>query len=141
MFKDEAGGNSISEFVGLRSKMYAFKIQEYDDRCEKEFCDGNCEKKECLGNGGKKCKGVKKSVVKNAITFENYKDCLFNGVTHRAKFNTLRSRRHEITTECITKVAMSVNDDKRHVIPDDPEHRTLALGHHRINNRLQGKQA
>ena len=81
----------------------------------------------------KKCKGVKKAVVKNSITFENYKDCLFNGVTHRARFNTLRSRRHEITTECITKVALSANDDKRCVIPNDPEHRTLALRHHGIN--------
>ena len=79
------------------------------------------------------CKGVKKSVVKNSITFENYKECLFGGVTHRAKFNTLRSRRHEITMECITKVALSANDDKRYVILNDPEHRTLALGHHGIN--------
>ena len=85
------------------------------------------------GKANKKCKGVKKAVVKNSITFENYKDCLFNGVTHRARFNTLRSRRHEITTECITKVALSANDDKRCVIPNDPEHRTLALRHHGIN--------
>ena len=76
---------------------------------------------------------MKKSVVKNSITFENYKECLFGGVTHRAKFNTLRSRRHEITMECITKVALSANDDKRYVILNDPEHRTLALGHHGIN--------
>ena len=93
MIKDEAGGETISEFVGLRSKLYAYKMD-----------DGKAEKK---------CKGVKKAVVKNSITFENYKDCPFNGVTHRARFNTIRSMRHEITTECITKVALSANDDKR----------------------------
>ena len=120
MMKDEAGGKSISEFVGLRCKLYAYKMDD--------------------GKADKKCKGVKKSVVKNSITFENYKDCLFTGVTNRAKFNTLRSRRHEIITECMTKVALSVNDNKRYVIPDDPEHRTLALGHYRING-LQGQQA
>ena len=95
MMKDEAGGESISEFVGLRSKLYAYKMDD--------------------GKADKKCKGVKKAVVKNSVknTFENYTDCLFDGVTHRARFNTLRSRRHEITTECITKVALSTNDASR----------------------------
>ena len=134
MMKDEAAGNNISEFVGLRSKLYAFKIQEYDDRCEREFCDGSCEKKGCVGNGGKKCKGVKKSVVKNSITFESYKDCLFNNTSHYAKFNTLRSRKHEITTDCITKIALSANDDKRCVTPNDPEHRTIAISHWRAKH-------
>ena len=114
IMKDEAGGETISEFVGLRSKLYAYKLND--------------------GKADKKCKGVKKAVVKNSITFENYKGCLFNGVTHRARFNTLRSRRYEITTECITKVALSANDDKRCLIPNDPEHRTLAIGHWRTKH-------
>ena len=106
MMKDEADGESISEFVGLRSKLYAYKMDD--------------------GKADKKCKGVKKIVVKNAITFENYKECLFNGVTHRARFNTLGSRRHEITMECITKIALSANDDKRCVTPNDSEHGTIS---------------
>ena len=48
----------ITEIVGLKAKMYAYKIDEYDGMCEKEFCNGRCGKKECVGNGGKKCKGV-----------------------------------------------------------------------------------
>ena len=120
MMKGEAGGESISEFVGLRSKLYAYKMDD--------------------GKADKNCKGVKKAVVKNSVTFENYTDCLFDGVTHRARFNTLRSSRHEITTECITKVALFSNDDKRYVIPNDPGHRTLALGHRAING-LQEQQA
>ena len=83
------------------------------------------------GKTSKKCKGVKKAVVKNALTFENYKDCLFNGTTYQAKFNVLRSRKHNVTTECVTKIALSAKDDKRHVIPNDPEHRTLAPGYQR----------
>ena len=103
MMKDEVGGKQITEKVGLRSKLYAIKIQDPtpDDK-----------KKE------RKCKGVKKSVVKNNITFEHYKNCLFNNVNYNAKFDTLRSRKHEITTECITKVALSANDDKRIIIPN-----------------------
>ena len=113
MMKDEAGGKIITEFVGLRSKLYAYKVDE--ERTDK------------------RCKGVKKSVVKNNITFENYKNCLFTGKTYQAKFNSLRSRKHEITTDCITKITLSANDDKRYGIPNDPGHKTLALGHYKIN--------
>ena len=44
MFKDEAGGKIIEEFVGLRSKLYSYKMYE--------------------GWEEKKCKGVKKPVDK-----------------------------------------------------------------------------
>ena len=111
MMKDEAAGRQITEFVRLRSKLYAFRTDSDEET--------------------KKCKGVKKNVVNRCITFNHYKDCLFNDKTHYAKFNTLRSRRHEITTEQITKVALSANDDKRYIIQGDPEHRTLALKHWR----------
>ena len=83
------------------------------------------------GQESKKCKGVKKVVVKTVITFDDYKHCLFNNKTYMAKFNTLRSRRHEISTECVTKTALSATDDKRYVLPNDQEHRTLSLGHWR----------
>ena len=43
MFKDEVGGKVIDEFVGLRAKLYSYKMFE--------------------GEESKKCKGVKKSVV------------------------------------------------------------------------------
>ena len=62
LFKDEADGQIISEFVGLRSKLYAYKMFE--------------------GPESKKCKGVKKAVVKTVITFDDYKDCLFNNKTY-----------------------------------------------------------
>ena len=56
MFKDEASGNVIDEFVGLRAKLYSYKMFE--------------------GEESKKCKGVKKSVVKKSIAHEDYKKCL-----------------------------------------------------------------
>ena len=102
--------------------------------CGKEYSDGNCDKNECVGVGGKKCQGVKKPIVKNHITFDHYKDCLYENKTFNATFNTLRSRKHEVTTELMTKVALSANDDKRYIIPNDPEHRTLALGHRRAKH-------
>ena len=40
--KDEACGRTITEVVCLRPKMYSYKMDEYVDMCEKEFCDGRC---------------------------------------------------------------------------------------------------
>ncbi|XP_065663019.1 uncharacterized protein LOC136085623 [Hydra vulgaris] len=57
MFKDESEGAQIEEFVGLRSKLYSYKVH---------------------GKDNKKCKGVKENVVKKCITHEDYKDCLLN---------------------------------------------------------------
>ena len=114
MMKDEAGGNIITEFVGLRSKLYAYKTQG--------------------GGEDKKCKGVKKAVVKSCISLENYKACLFENKQHLARFNTFRSRKHEITTDRVTKVALSANDDKRLPIPNDPKYGTMAIGHWRAKH-------
>ena len=114
MMKDEAGGKIITEFVGLRSKLYAYKTQG----CGED----------------KKCKGVKKAVVKNCISLENYKDCLFNDKQHLARFNTFRSRKHEVTTDRVTKIALSANDDRRLPIPNDPKYGTMAIGHWRAKH-------
>ena len=110
MFKDEAGGKIISEFVGLRAKLYAYKMHE--------------------GKEEKRCKGVKKAVVKRSINFEDYKTCLFTGKPQTRTMNVIRSHRHELFTEEINKIALSANDDKR-VILEDGIH-TLAHGHWRI---------
>ena len=55
MFKDEAMGRSIKEFVGLRAKLYSYIMDE--------------------GEETKKCKGIKKRVVEKTITHEDYKTC------------------------------------------------------------------
>jgi len=97
MMKDECGGKIISEFVGLRAKFCAYKKE---------------------GDGENKCKGVKKGVVKNNISFDDYKNCLFNDKEQRRTMNIIRSRQHEIFTETINKVALSAQDDKRIILPD-----------------------
>jgi hypothetical protein len=114
-FKDEAGSRQIEEFVGLRSKLYSYKM-----------CDGQDEHK--------KCKGIKKSVVKKTITHEDYKDCLFTRREQMRKMNVIRSHLHNIYCEEINKVALSADDDKR-VIVDDGVH-TLAYGHYRVSYLL-----
>ncbi|PFX11188.1 hypothetical protein AWC38_SpisGene25251, partial [Stylophora pistillata] len=107
-FKDEASGKIIEEFVGLRAKLYSYKM-----------FDGGDEKK--------KCKGVKTRVVESTISFNDYKRCLFGGKKQHRKMNTLRSRKHEMFMEEINKVALSADDDKRIILPDRVN--TLAIGH------------
>ena len=58
----------------------------------------------------------------------------------RLLFTDTDSLCYRIHTEDFYEVALSVNDERRYVIPNDLEHRTLALGHYGIN-RLQGQQA
>ena len=107
MFKDEASGKQIAEFVGLRAKLYSYKVEEsYEE---------------------KKCKGVKKAVIKKTITFNDYKDCLFDNKPAMRKMNVIRSHLHTIFTETVNKIALSPFDDKR-LIREDNIH-TLAYGY------------
>ena len=110
MFKDEVGGGCIEEFVGLRAKLYSYKMFE--------------------GEESKKCKGVKKSVVKKSITHEDYKTCLFTGKEELRKMNVIRFYNHEVYTETVNKVALSPDDDKRYILGDPIN--TLSWGHHAI---------
>ena len=82
LMKDEACRRQIEEFVGLRSKLYAFKIHSYNTMCNDVNCAGTCGKPGCVGRGGKKCKGIKKCVVKKQLDIEDYKDCVFNRNVH-----------------------------------------------------------
>ena len=110
MFKDEAGGKIIDEFVGLRAKLYSYKMFE--------------------GKESKKCKGVKKLAVKNSIMHEDYKNCLFTGKEQLRKMNVIRSHKHDIYTEEVNKIALSPSDDKRHIL--EGQTATFALGNYRI---------
>jgi len=90
----------------LRAKLYAIKK-----------CDGEKEKK---------CKGVKRGVVKKGISFEDFKKCLFSGRQQLRNMNINRSHKHEIYTETVNKIALSAIDDKRIIQPNKIQ--TLAYG-------------
>ena len=112
MFKDEAAGKIIIEFVGLRAKLYSFIMED--------------------GKENKRCKGVKKQVVESSITHEDYKTCLRTGKELLRKQNILRSYDHDIFSEEVNKIALSAADDKRYIL-DDGIH-TLAWWHRKIKN-------
>ena len=110
MFKDEVAGRCIKELLGLRAKLYSYKMLE--------------------GEENKKCKGVKKSVAKKSITHGDYKTCLFTGKEQLRKMNVIRSYNHEVYTEEVNKVALCSDDDKRYILENGIN--TLAWGHHKI---------
>ena len=77
-FKDEAAGVPICEFIGLRSKMYSYMKDNQ--------------------KGGKTAKGIKKNVIKEKITHDDYKETLFNKEQMHHKMRTIRSEKHELNT-------------------------------------------
>ena len=66
LMKNELGGAIMAEFVALRPKLYSYRKLD--------------------GAEGKKCKGIKKCLVKKTLAFDDYKNCLLsltNGSTFR----------------------------------------------------------
>ena len=110
-FKDEAVGRQITHFVGLRPKLYSFKVEEKKEG-EEEI---NKEKKVKGENKTEidKAKGVKESVIKKSLTFEDYKKYLFSEEKSMREMNMFRYKNHDIYSVTVNKIALSPNDDKR----------------------------
>uniref|UniRef100_A0A1I7X6A5 DNA-directed DNA polymerase n=1 Tax=Heterorhabditis bacteriophora TaxID=37862 RepID=A0A1I7X6A5_HETBA len=111
-FKDEINGKIMTELVALKPKQYAYKVLDSEEP----------EKK--------KCKGIKKCIVKNDLKVDDYKDCLFNKTVIRKQQYNIRSVKHQLYTQCQNKVALN-NDEfqvehKRCIINDS--HSTMAYG-------------
>ena len=93
LMKDESGRKIMTEFVTLRLKLFSYKKLD--------------------GVEDKKCKGIKKCVVKKTLTFEDYKTCLFKDSTEYGSQLMFRSSKHEVHTIKVNKVALNRDDDKR----------------------------
>ena len=98
LMKDELGGKIIMEFVTLRPKTYSYLTDD--------------------GKEDKKAKGTKKCVIKRMIKFDDYKKCLLNGEVILKSQQRFISKKHDVYTENINKIALSNNDDKRIVSSD-----------------------
>ena len=98
LMKDELGGKIITKFVTLRPKTYSYLT--YD------------------GKEDKKAKGTKKCVIKKMIKFNHYKKCLLNDEVILKSQQRFISKKHDVYTENINKIALSNNDDKRIVSSD-----------------------
>ena len=107
LMKDELGGKIMTEFMALRPKLYSYKVLD--------------------GSEDKKCKGIKKCVVKKTLTFEDYKTCLFNDSTEYRSQLMFRLSKHEVHTIEVNKATLNSDDNKRISRKDGIS--TFARGH------------
>ena len=108
LMKDELGGKVMTKFVALRAKMYAYR------KIDKEVEE-------------KHCKDTKKGVVSEGLTFDDYKNCLFDGETVCREQMFFKKEKHEVYTVNKHKIALNRDDDKRVLQVDGIT--TLASGH------------
>ena len=98
LIKDELRGKRITEFVTLRPKTYSYLTDD--------------------GKEDKKAKGTKKCIIKKMIKFNDYKKCLLNDEVIFKSQQRFISKKHDVYTENINKIALSNDDDKRVVSSD-----------------------
>ena len=98
LMKDELGGKIITEFVTLRPKTYSYLTDD--------------------GKEDKKTKGTNRCVIKRMIKFNYYKNCLLKDKVLLISQQRFISKKHDVYTEDINKIALSNNDDKRIVSSD-----------------------
>ena len=109
LMKDELGGKIMTEFVALKPKLYAYrKLDGVED---------------------KKCKGIKKCVVKKTLDFDDYKKCRFDpvGATIYRSQLMFRNKKHKVHTVEVNKIALNRDGGKRIAKKDVVS--TLARGH------------
>ena len=98
----------MKEFISLRPKMYSYRVGKTEP---------------------KKCKGIKKCVVKKTITFEDYKKCLFESRNIHKSQLLFRTNKHEVRTFEDNKLALNSQDDKRISIDGIASY---AMGHYKV---------
>ena len=107
--KDETAGKPITEFVGLKPKMYAYSTETKEE---------------------KRAKGVSSVMVKGSIRLNDYKDVVLNKTRLYVEQNSIRSYKHQIYTIQQRKLALSGIDTKRYILDDGIT--SLAYGHYKI---------
>jgi hypothetical protein len=114
-FKDECNGQPVSDFIGLRPKMYSLQVAPGE------------KKKQTA-------KGVKTSYAKKHISHEDYQRCLRSteesDQRQLATFVKFNTKKHIITTDQVSKVGLCAFDNKRYLLGDGIT--SYSYGHHRI---------
>ena len=92
--KDKLGGKIMTEFVALS---YAYKYNSKEE---------------------KKCKGIKKCIVKKCLKFDDYVNCLRSGINDYRSQLMFRSIKHEVHKIKVNKIALNRDNDKRIIRKD-----------------------
>jgi len=109
-WKDENSSDSpISEFVGLRAKLYSISSAKSNKI---------------------KAKGISKSYKINKLWHETFLNVLRSKVPTNAKFCRFQSANHVLKTVPVDKLCLSPFDCRHYILPHGI--RTLAFGHRRL---------
>ena len=111
-FKDEAAGIPVTEFVGLRSKMYSYTLDNKQSK--------------------RTAKGIKKNIIQNNLSHGNYKKVLLSEEQIHHSMKTIRSMKHQLASYELNKISLSCFDDKRYIHENGIT--SFAYGHYKINS-------
>ena len=114
MFKDEAGGSQITEFVGLRPKMYSF-LTTNPKQPEKHVA-----------------KGIQYAVAKS-IKHAEYLEQLKRPTENRLMNRRIAAKLHQMYTLKTNKRGLCAFDDKRVILEDGVT--TLPYGHYQVTGQ------
>ena len=96
LMKNELSGDrEMQHCIALRPKLYAFSIYSTS--------------KEHLT-----CKGISRYVIQDQLNLKLYKSVLETHLPTRHSMNLIRSKKHQLYIERITKTSLSLFDDKRY---------------------------
>ena len=116
-FKDETGGKTIKEFIGLRPKMYSILLSS--------------------GKNIKRVKGIKRHSVDKLLHSE-FKKILYSSLPSYVISNSIRSYNHDVFTMGERKLALSPFEDKRWLHLDGIH--SLAYGHFCLEKKRKIEQ-
>ena len=118
-FKDEMNGVPISEFCGLRSKMYS-------------ILRANATEK-------KAANGVMEQIKENVLTHEDYKETLCSKEIRSDEGCKIFQKEHNLYTVNFSKKTLSPYNDKNYIQFNDDEFTTYSYGHYRINELVENE--
>ena len=95
--KNELGKGHMSKFIAISPKVYAYKQIQVDGTVIED----------------KKARGTSKTVTKKTLSFDHYKNCLFNNEVVKCTQYRIKSTPRSIDLVQINKIALKNNDDKR----------------------------
>lgn len=105
MLKDEMKGSIISQFVGIKSKMYSLS---YENKNKKTG------------------KGIQRAVLEKFFSHDDYKECVLESNLFFAQNRRIESKNHQLRTVEQSKLVLTPFDDKRYYINNID---SLAYGH------------
>ena len=120
-FKEEFGMLPILRLVSLGSKVYSLETvccHEHDSHSD-EFCTTSLISKKdgCNFISDEKLilKGVSK-IAKRTLSFDDYYDCLTNQISKRVTDHRIQSKKQQISTTFVRKIALASFCDKRFIM-------------------------